>query len=266
MEHTANTHMSQNNRRNTLIAANWKMNGSRQLVRSMLTALADSNEALHQIEIAIFPPYPYLDQAGTLLKNSPIHLGAQNLCTEATGAFTGEISGSMLREFNCRYVLVGHSERRQYYYETDEIIAEKFMRAQHEKLIPILCVGETLAEKERGITETVVVAQLNEILEKLGPTAFNHAIIAYEPIWAIGTGLTATPTETQNIHRFIRSFLAETEKDIANSLQILYGGSVKADNIADLLAMPDIDGALVGGASLKEDEFLKMLQLAAERN
>jgi len=258
--------VSDRNERKTILAANWKMNGSRQLVQSMAAALCNANELLQHVDVALLPSFIYLEHAQALLKTTPVHLGAQNLCTEASGAFTGEVAGSMLREFNCRYVLVGHSERRQYYHETNDVVAEKFLRAQHEGLIPILCVGETLSEKERGITETVIVAQLNAILESVGQHAFNRAVIAYEPIWAIGTGLTATPQDTQHIHSFIRSFLAEAEKNSANSLQILYGGSVKADNIASLLEMPDVDGALVGGASLKVDEFLNMLQSAAARN
>jgi triosephosphate isomerase len=189
------------------------------------------------------------------LKESSIAVGAQDVSAETAGAFTGEVSAAMLKDVGCRYVIVGHSERRALYHEDDQLVARKFMAAQSQKLVPILCVGESLDERERNLTETVVARQLDAVLTVAGIGAFAEAVVAYEPVWAIGTGKNATPEQAQAVHAFIRGRIAGRDDKIAARLRILYGGSVKASNAAELCGMPDVDGGLVGGASLKSDEF-----------
>ncbi|MGH8577366.1 MAG: triose-phosphate isomerase, partial [Gammaproteobacteria bacterium] len=204
----------------------------------------------------------YLPLVGELLEGTPIALGAQDVCEEAAGAYTGEVSGPMLRDYHCRYVIVGHSERRQVYREGDGRVARKFSRALSSGLIPILCLGETLAEREAGNTEAVVERQLGAILEDSGAGAMRAAVIAYEPVWAIGTGRNATPAQAQEVHAYLRGRIAERDPETAASLPILYGGSVKGANAAALFAMPDIDGGLIGGASLSAAEFLAICRAA----
>ncbi len=248
--------------RKPIVAGNWKMNGTRSQAESLVTAIKQGAKTLSNVDIVIFPSFVYLPTVESLLVDTTVAFGAQNLYLGASGAFTGEVSGPMLVEFGCRYVLVGHSERRMVFHEDLALIAAKFKAALAVKLKPILCIGETLAQREKGETERVIQEQLESVINAADIDAFRQAIIAYEPVWAIGTGLTATPEQAQEVHAFIRRLLAQHSKDIANRTQLLYGGSVKADNAPGLFAMPDIDGALVGGASLEAKSFLAICQAA----
>jgi triosephosphate isomerase (TIM) len=243
-------------RRAKLVAGNWKMNGNRASNRELLDALLGGIVGLTGVECAVCVPFPYLGEVAAQLRGSSVAWGAQNMSEHARGAHTGEVSASMLAEFGCRYVIVGHSERRQLYGERDAQVAGKFAAALQAKLKPILCVGETLEEREAGSTEKVVARQLDEVLTTTGIEAFSGAVVAYEPVWAIGSGRTATPEQAQAVHAFIR-------QRIFAGTPVLYGGSVKADNAAALFAMPDIDGGLIGGASLVAQDFLAILKAAA---
>lgn len=242
--------------RQTLVAGNWKMNGSleanKQLIEGLKAGVANGVNA----EVAVCPPAIYIPQIAELLAGTDIAWGGQDLSEEASGAFTGQISASMLLDMSCKYVIVGHSERRTLNGETDELVAEKYAAAQSAGLKPILCVGELLEERESGDTEAVVARQLDAVIEKAGIAAIGDGVIAYEPVWAIGTGKTATPQQAQDVHAFIRQRLADNDAGIAEKTQILYGGSVKPDNAAELFSMADIDGGLIGGASLDADSFL----------
>lgn len=240
--------------RKPLVMGNWKLNGSTQQNQTLLTALL-AHKTQSKTEIVICPPFVYLNQIRNLTANSAIQVGAQNVSAESSGAFTGEISTDMLKDMGCTYVILGHSERRALYGETDAVIAEKFKKVCTAGLIPVLCVGETLEQFEAGESETVVREQLKAVLDANSIASFENAVIAYEPVWAIGTGKTATPEIAQTIHAAIRSCLAEFDQATAERTRILYGGSVKGANAPSLLAMPDIDGALVGGASLIAEEF-----------
>jgi triosephosphate isomerase len=242
--------------RKTLLAGNWKMNGSRAMVDQLLKALLDGAAGQDLLDMAVFPPFPYLQRAQKILQGSNIAWGAQTVNPMPQGAHTGEVCVSMLLDFGCRYVLVGHSERRALYGESDSDVAARFEAAQRAGLEPVLCVGETLAERERDETRLVVGRQIDAVLELCGIDSFASATIAYEPVWAIGTGKTATPDQAQEIHEFIRDKLAAQDDTIAGQLRILYGGSVNSNNAADLFARKDIDGGLVGGASLKAEDFL----------
>jgi len=244
--------------RKPLVAGNWKMHGSRADNAALVRSLLDQLPAQGAAEVVVCPPFVYLLETGRLLKDSDVALGAQSLCAEAQGAFTGEISGAMLRDVGCRYVLVGHSERRQVYGEQDALVARKFVAAQASGLVPVLCVGETLEEREGDRTTEVVSRQLDAVLAVTGAGAFGEAVIAYEPVWAIGTGRNATPEQAQEVHAMIRGRVAALDAKIGASVRILYGGSVKASNARELFAMADIDGGLVGGASLKADEFAQI--------
>lgn len=254
------TQISQKVMRKTIIAANWKMHGSLALVQELSTALRTLSSTT--VEVIVFPSYIYLPQLLAALSKSAVAVGAQNVASTEQGAYTGEIAASQLQDLGCNYVLVGHSERRQLYEETNTIVAEKFARAKAAKLIPILCVGETLEQREKNQAENVIVRQLQAIKDHLGPAAFNHCVVAYEPVWAIGTGVTATPEQIQTMHGYLRHTITELGFEQAQSLSLLYGGSVKADNIEQLLAISNVDGALVGGASLKAEEFLRIVALA----
>lgn len=248
--------------RRPFVAANWKMNGSRTGSGALLAALRQGVDASVKAEVAVCPPYPYIPLAAEALAGSPVVWGGQNLDAHASGAYTGEVSGAMLKDFGCTYAIVGHSERRALYAENDALVAEKFAAAQVAGLIPILCVGEVLAEREAGQTEKVVARQLDAVLEKNGIENFTNAVIAYEPVWAIGTGKTATPVQAQEIHAFIRATLALQDKKIAQGMRLLYGGSVKGSNAKELFGQPDIDGGLIGGASLQAEEFLLIVRAA----
>ena len=243
-----------------LIAGNWKMNGNLASNAALVSALA---AIPLQIKVVIAPPSIYLVSTANQLVDSSIALAAQNVAAEAQqGAFTGEISAQMLNDVGVTYAIVGHSERRQYYGETDSLVAKKCIRLQEQGIQPIICVGETLAEREAGQAESVVSRQLKAVIDGCGIDLLAQAVIAYEPVWAIGTGKTATPADAQAIHAFLRQLVAIYDKNIADNLSILYGGSVKADNAASLFAMPDIDGALVGGASLVANDFLDICHAA----
>lgn len=248
--------------RRPFVAGNWKMHGSRQDNAELLDGLVQGLPAQTSAEIAVCPPFVYLSDAARALKASAISLGAQSVCAESVGAFTGEVSASMLKDVGCTYVIVGHSERRAIFREDDTLVARKFIAAQAQGLIPILCVGETLEERERGDTTRVVSRQLAAVLDVAGVNAFANAVVAYEPVWAIGTGKTATPEQAQEMHAHIRADIARSSAKIASELRILYGGSVKAANAREIFAKPDVDGGLIGGASLKADEFLKICAAA----
>lgn len=248
--------------RQPLVAGNWKMHGSRAGNASLVGTLLDLMRPQSRAEVLLCPPFVYLWETGRLLKDTDVQLGAQSVCAEPTGAFTGEISAAMLKDVGCRYTLVGHSERRQVYGEADALVARKFVAAQAQGLVPVLCVGETLDEREGGLTAQVVARQLEAVLSVTGVAAFGKAVVAYEPVWAIGTGRNASPEQAQDVHAMIRGRVATLDATIAASIRILYGGSVKASNARELFAMPDIDGGLVGGASLKADEFARICAAA----
>jgi len=248
--------------RKPLVAGNWKMHGSRAENASLVETLLDLLRPESRAEVLICPPFVYLWETGRMLKDTDVALGAQSVCAEPLGAFTGEISGSMLLDVGCRYVLVGHSERRQLYGESDALVARKFLATQSQGLTPVLCVGETLEERESGRTTQVVERQLEAVLSVSGVAALGNAVIAYEPVWAIGTGRTASPEQAQEVHALIRAKVAALDATIAGSVRILYGGSVKASNARELFAMADIDGGLVGGASLKAEEFAQICAAA----
>ena len=246
--------------RTPLVAGNWKMNGRLALVEEIAGALEG---ALPEgVEAALCPPFPYLPALGKALEGTGIVLGAQDLSDHEDGAFTGEVSAEMLDELGCAYVIVGHSERRELYGEDDGQVASKFLRAQQVGLTPILCVGETLREREAEETEQVVLRQLMAVVEAAGVGALASAVVAYEPVWAIGTGLTATPEQAQEVHARLRAAVADLDAEVAAGLRLLYGGSVKADNAAPLFAQPDIDGGLIGGASLKAEQFIAICRAA----
>lgn len=248
--------------RRPLVAGNWKMNGdkagSTALLEGILAGMGDVKNA----EVAVCPPFILLPLAAEKLSGSAVAVGGQNLSVHDSGAYTGEISGPMLIDAGCHYVIVGHSERRSYYGENDALVAEKFSAARRNGLVPILCVGETLEEREAGDTEEVVARQLDVVIGIDGIAAFSDAVIAYEPVWAIGTGKTATPDQAQDVHRFIRERLASHDATVAEQCRILYGGSMKPDNAVELIAQPDIDGGLIGGASLKAADFLAICTAA----
>jgi triosephosphate isomerase len=250
--------------RTKLVAGNWKMHGGLVANRRLLEALKSHAPALQSVRCAVCVPFPYLQQVSELLADCALQWGAQNLSEYDAGAFTGEVSGAMLREFGCRYVLTGHSERRQLYGETNAQVAAKFIAAQKVGLIPILCVGETLQQREQNATEAVIGAQLDAVIEAAGIGAFDkdRAVVAYEPVWAIGTGRNATPEQAQAVHAFLRSRVVTHSAEVANELTLLYGGSVKPENAAALFAMPDVDGGLVGGAALVAQDFIAICAAA----
>ncbi|MDX1489326.1 MAG: triose-phosphate isomerase, partial [Acidiferrobacterales bacterium] len=240
------------------------MNGTRAEASRLVQDILGGLPAESHTEVAVCPPFILIPLvAEKLIAGGLLTLGAQNLSGESVGAFTGEISGLMLRDYGCKYVIVGHSERRSLYGEDDETVARKFAAALEQGLTPILCVGETLTQREADETEKVIARQVQAVLERNGIKAFARAVVAYEPVWAIGTGRTATPQQAQRVHAFIRGRLASADRPVADDLRILYGGSVKGANAAELFREPDIDGGLIGGASLKAAEFLAICQAAA---
>ncbi|WP_461520651.1 triose-phosphate isomerase [Porticoccus sp.] len=241
--------------RRPLVAGNWKMYGSRESIASLVSGLLQINSV---VDVAVFPPYVYLQQVIKALADTTVGVGAQNVSEQRQGAYTGEISADMLKDIGCHYVIVGHSERRTLYGESDQQVADKFIAAQSVGLVPILCVGETLAQREQDETLAVIARQLDAVTAVAGIEAACKAVIAYEPVWAIGTGKTATVDQAQEVHQAIRQRLGA----VAESTRLLYGGSVKAANAAELFAQPDIDGALVGGASLDSAEFGEICKLA----
>ena len=240
------------------VAGNWKMHGNRASNRALLDGVLSGLEDVHGVECAVCAPFPYLGEIAERLKGTPLAWGAQNVSEHAQGAYTGEVAAAMLKEFGCRYVIVGHSERRQIYRETDETVAAKFKAVQGQGMAPILCLGETLAEREGGRTEEVVGRQLGAVFSVAGRDQFGDAVVAYEPVWAIGTGRNATPEQAQAVHAFLRAKLSAQTR-------LLYGGSVKKDNAAGLFAMPDVDGGLIGGASMVAADFVAIALAAQKR-
>jgi triosephosphate isomerase len=245
-----------------LVAGNWKMHGSLRANAGLLDALKAAPRHAGDPVCAVCAPFPYLAQVSAALAGSALAWGAQDLCEHDAGAYTGEVSGAMLREFGCRFVIVGHSERRNLYAEDNRQVAAKFIAARRAGLTPILCVGETLEQREQGETESIVGRQIDAVVGAAGVAALAEAVLAYEPVWAIGTGRNATPQQAQEVHAFARARLAAHDRALAGNLTILYGGSVKAANAAELFAMPDIDGGLIGGASLVADDFIAICAAA----
>jgi triosephosphate isomerase (TIM) len=252
------------NMRQPLVAGNWKMNGSLGSVRELLSGIKAGIGGISKCEVAVCPPYIFIPVAQAELTGTTVPWGGQNLSTEQSGAFTGEIAGSMLTDFGCTYVIVGHSERRTLYGEDDAVVAHKHAVARAAGLKPIFCIGETLEEREGGITEEVVARQVDAVINASGVESLGEGVIAYEPVWAIGTGKTATPEQAQDVHAFIRQRIAGHSAAVADGLRILYGGSMKPGNAAELMAKPDIDGGLIGGAALKAEDFLGICKAADE--
>ena len=248
--------------RQPLVAGNWKMNGSRASISELLAGLKAGIGQVTTAEVAVCAPAIYLPDTQAQLAGTPIRWGAQDVSVHASGAYTGEIAGSMLKDFGCNYAIIGHSERRAYHGETDEVVAQKFAAARASGLVPILCVGETLEEREQGVTEQVVGRQLDAVVAHCGIEMLGEGVIAYEPVWAIGTGKTASKEQAQEVHAFIRGRLAASSQSVADNMRILYGGSMNPKNAAELVAQPDIDGGLIGGASLKAQDFLAVCSAA----
>jgi len=243
--------------RRTIVAGNWKMNASKESVNKLMLGILSGMGEVGS-EVLVCAPFPYLSQVENLVANSEVKLGAQNLNVNSSGAFTGEVSANMIKDFGAKHVIVGHSERRSLYGETSPLVAEKVRAALEGDLTPLLCVGESLEQREAGETEVVVAEQINAVIELVGIGAFRNIIIAYEPVWAIGTGKTASPEQAQAAHLFIRDLLRESDENIALSTPILYGGSMNAGNANELISCADIDGGLIGGAALKAEDFLQI--------
>ena len=250
--------------RTAIVAGNWKMNGNSESINELMEALVSNLQGLDAVETLVCPPAVYLSQVKSLIGDSPVALGAQNTSQFESGAYTGENSPGMLVDLGCQYVILGHSERRAIFGEKDSDIAAKFAAAIEAGLTPILCVGETLEERESGNTMNVVGGQLKAVLDACGVESFAKAVVAYEPVWAIGTGKTATPEQAQEVHQAVRAIVAEYSAEVASGVRILYGGSVNAANAAELFANADVDGGLVGGASLKANDFIAICRAAAE--
>jgi triosephosphate isomerase len=247
--------------RKKLVAGNWKMHGSLQCNAALLERVQSAVSSL-ACDVVVCAPYPYLGQLQAMLSGSSVAWGAQTVSEYAEGPYTGEVSAAMLRDFGCAYVLVGHSERRSLFGEGDVAVAAKFAAAQSVGLVPVLCVGETLAERNAGNTFAVVSRQLSAVVERVGIGALHSAVLAYEPVWAIGTGVTASPMQAQEVHAAIRAWLSGLDADVASGVRILYGGSVKPGSAAELFAQADVDGGLIGGAALVADDFLAICQAA----
>jgi triosephosphate isomerase (TIM) len=245
--------------RQRIVAGNWKMNGQRQNVIQLTSQLKDLTDSDSTTQVVVLPPAVYIPLVREILGQSTIQIGAQNIYPKDSGAYTGEISAPMLKDYGCCYVLVGHSERRHIFHEDENFVAQKFHHAKEHGIIPILCVGETLNERENGQTEQIIAKQLLAVKEKSND-CFRDCIVAYEPVWAIGTGKTASPEQAQEVHHFIRKLVAEVNSDDANQLPIVYGGSVNEHNAQALFYMPDIDGGLVGGASLNAQQFVEIVK------
>ena len=247
--------------RQKMVAGNWKMNGTTNSVRELVGGIKAGLDG-QSTEVVVCPPFVYLPVVAAEIAGSAVNLSAQNMCDQDVGAFTGEVSGPMLKDIGCEYVILAHSERRAMYGETDEVAARKYAAALKNNIKPIFCIGETLGEREQDITEDVIARQVDAIIKAEGVSSLANAVLAYEPVWAIGTGKTATPDQAQSVHAFIRNRIADQDAGIAASLRILYGGSMNPGNAADLIAQPDIDGGLIGGASLKADDFLAIINAA----
>ncbi|MCP5144312.1 MAG: triose-phosphate isomerase [Gammaproteobacteria bacterium] len=248
--------------RRPLVVGNWKMNGSLGSARSLAGAVCAGVADLPGVEVGLCPPFVLLPLVGELVKGTPVLLGAQDMSEYASGAYTGEVSGAMLAECGCHFVILGHSERRHIFGESDQRVASKFLAASNAGLVPILCVGETIEQRRAGQTEAVVLAQLDAVLASAGDDALSRCVVAYEPVWAIGTGETATPEQAQEVHALIRQRLTARDVLLGGQTRVLYGGSVKPGNAAELMAMPDVDGGLIGGASLVAEDFLHICEAA----
>jgi triosephosphate isomerase (TIM) len=245
--------------RQKCVMGNWKMHGSFSSIQSLLKQLTHQVQNVESIDLVLFPPAIYLAAVRDQLTGSSFSWGGQNVYPAEAGAFTGELAGPMLKEFGCQYVLVGHSERRMLFGESNTFIAQKFRHAKECGIIPVLCIGETLEQRQQGQTEEVLTQQLDAVYE-LGEVGFSESIIAYEPVWAIGTGKTATPDQVQAAHHLIRNFISRKEGSVAEKLQIIYGGSVTPETASELFALDDVDGGLVGGASLVADRFMDIIR------
>ncbi|HIB27745.1 MAG TPA: triose-phosphate isomerase [Candidatus Thioglobus sp.] len=243
--------------RQVIVAGNWKMNASKETVNTLVMGILSGMSEV-EAKVIVCAPSPYMSQVEALITHSQLNLGAQDLNVNASGAFTGEVSADMIKDFGAQYVVVGHSERRSMYGETDQLVADKVRVALENNLTPLFCIGETLEEREAGNMESVVTRQIQAVIDLSGIDSFKNIIIAYEPVWAIGTGVTATPQQAQDAHAFIRSMLAQNNADIAQSTPILYGGSMNPGNAVELISCEDIDGGLIGGASLKAEDFLQI--------
>lgn len=248
--------------RKPLIAGNWKMNGSRESIAILLDGIKAGMGDVTTAEVAVCAPSIYMGDVQARLEGSDVTWGGQDVSVHDSGAYTGETAASMLQDFGCKYAIIGHSERRTYHAESDALVAEKFEQAINNGLVPLFCIGETLEEREQGITEDVVARQIDAVLDRVGAEGMAKGVIAYEPVWAIGTGMTASPQQAQDVHAFIRGRVAAADAAVAEKVQILYGGSMNAGNAAELLSQPDIDGGLIGGASLKADDFLTIARAA----
>ena len=248
--------------RQRIVAGNWKLHGDRAFARGLMDALVAATRPAG-VDVVVMPPVPYLGELADRYEASGLAFGAQDLDVHDQGAYTGETAGRMIRDVGGRYVLVGHSERRQYHEEDSERVAEKFQAARQAGLVPVLCVGETLGQREAGHTEWALQRQLQPVLDLVGIAGFEGAVLAYEPVWAIGTGRTASPEQAQEVHAFLRGELRALDARIAGSLPLLYGGSVKPANAAELFSQPDVDGGLIGGASLVAQDFLAIVAAAA---
>ena len=248
--------------RQPMVAGNWKMNGSRESVKELISGIKAGMGDVNRAEVVVCPPAIFIADVTAETAGTAIKVGSQNICDQDKGAFTGEIAGSMLRDYNCDFAIIGHSERRSLYGETDQLVAQRFAAARRNGIKPIFCIGETLEERENGTTMDVCSRQIDAVIELEGVEALADGVIAYEPVWAIGTGKTATPEQAQEVHAYIRSKIAGLNADVAGGLRILYGGSMNAGNAAELLAQADIDGGLIGGASLKPEDFLTICKAA----
>jgi len=244
--------------RQVMVAGNWKMNGSSESVKELIAGIKEGMGSVPNAEVVVCPPAVYIPRVSGAADGSGVKVGSQNICDEDKGAFTGEISGDMLKDIGCEYAIVGHSERRALYGESDALVAKRFAAARRNGIKPIFCIGETLEERESGITNDVCARQIDAVLELEGVEALADGVIAYEPVWAIGTGKVATPEQAQEVHAFIRGKIAALNSEVAEGLRILYGGSMNPGNAAELIGQPDIDGGLIGGASLKSEDFLNI--------
>jgi triosephosphate isomerase len=258
--------------RKPLVAGNWKMNGSSEQNNALLDGILSQADTFPSVDVALFPPAVYLQQVQQRLEGSSLEWGTQNVSSYPKGPFTGEISASMLNDFNCKYVLIGHSERRCLYDEVDldlsvldRIIAQKYAMAVSKGVTPIICIGETPAEHDAKKTEEIIIGHLDTIIEHQGVEPLSQTVLAYEPVWAIGTGQSASPEWAQEVHQLMRERIAKQDKKIAKEIRILYGGSVKGNNAAPLFSMPDVDGGLIGGASLDAEQFIKICQAAEQQ-
>lgn len=248
--------------RKPMVAGNWKMNGSSESVKELMAGIKDGMGSVNNAEVVVCPPAVYISRVAGSAADTAIKVGSQNICDEDKGAFTGEISGEMLKDTGCEYAIIGHSERRSLYGESDELVARRFAAARRNGIKPIFCIGETLEEREQGITNDVCARQIDAVIALEGVEALADGVIAYEPVWAIGTGKTASPEQAQEVHAFIRGKISALNADVADGLRILYGGSMNPGNAAELMGQPDIDGGLIGGASLKSEDFLAICTAA----